>query len=403
MAGSMMEDAAIMRATRRARATPSQRALRRTASGRSRNVYALQRRIGFRWLSFIPELELEFQASFSPLVRLATRHLFLLSVVCNISYIALSLCSAHPWLTPRSLAVALPLVVVLLVPPLLSLRERASDYFQAVVFACIFLYAVGITALVVLGRSGGQPLPISELILIVVANYCTFGLRLWQVALISVSLSLNYLGLAHERLASSEFRMDAFFLVATNMIGGLVHYYFEYSARLNFLLRGELRGLAFYDVLTGLYNRRAFSDHLRAVWRQAERENRSIGVAVIDMDRLKQINDAHGHHDGDQCLRVIGESLEALTNRPLDAAGRLGGDEFAAVWFDVDGEWFMHLGDLIGARIDQETQRQGLRPFTVSVGLARCYPQPGSAPQLLLHQADERMYEVKHTHHTAAG
>ena len=88
--------------------------------------------------------------------------------------------------------------------------------------------------------------------------------------------------------------------------------------------------LATTDPLTGLLNRRAIIDFARAELARAGRGDKPLGLALIDMDYLKDINDQHGHLVGDTALRLIGKTLKE-TLRSYDYVGRWGGDEFLVV------------------------------------------------------------------------
>ena len=96
--------------------------------------------------------------------------------------------------------------------------------------------------------------------------------------------------------------------------------------------------LAHYDQLTGLPNRRLFLEQLSAAIDQAPRINRTIALLFLDLDRFKEVNDTHGHDQGDQLLKQVAERLHScvrLSDRVshgsvsgLGNVARLGGDEF---------------------------------------------------------------------------
>ena len=84
------------------------------------------------------------------------------------------------------------------------------------------------------------------------------------------------------------------------------------------------------DYLTGILNRDAVLQHADAEWARHQREGRPLSILLIDMDRLKFINDTYGHGVGDQALLRLVDSLEK-NKRPYDWLGRYGGDEFMVV------------------------------------------------------------------------
>lgn len=92
----------------------------------------------------------------------------------------------------------------------------------------------------------------------------------------------------------------------------------------------SLRDLAYSDPLTGLANRRAFEDRCDDLLDQSDEGKALSALAVLDVDRFKQINDNLGHAAGDECLRQIGARLERVFDGAVLVA-RIGGDEFAVL------------------------------------------------------------------------
>lgn len=149
------------------------------------------------------------------------------------------------------------------------------------------------------------------------------------------------------------------------------------------------------DALTGLGNRALFYDRLHQGLKLARRHGYSFGIALVDMDGLKRINDGYGRKAGDAALRILGERLRSLT-RESDTLARLGGDEFGILLATVKDpaaarDFALKLAD----------QVQGIfsfdgRPFELgaSVGVV-VFPEDGGEVEALLHQADLAMYEMK--------
>lgn len=164
----------------------------------------------------------------------------------------------------------------------------------------------------------------------------------------------------------------------------------------NVRLRDELRGQAFFDPLTGLYNRRGLDDYLQRCLAGWQRKRRGYAILALDLDFFKAINDTYGHDGGDQLLRQIGNLLKRTT-RAHDAAFRLGGEEFLVV---VDGdslEEFERCAERIRAAIQQMRVVAHGRPLpqvTSSIGMAVC-PEDGEDPQELLRCADRALYRAK--------
>lgn len=159
----------------------------------------------------------------------------------------------------------------------------------------------------------------------------------------------------------------------------------------------RLSYLAHHDVLTGLPNRALFSDRLRQALYEANRQGRLVGVAFLDLDRFKNINDSLGHETGDLLLQGVAERLRASV-RETDTVARISGDEFMLVLPNLT-----HVDD--AARIAQKILAALRHPFTVasqelyvsaSLGLA-IYPHDAKDVEGLLRNADVAMYRAKET------
>ncbi|MGH9103055.1 MAG: putative bifunctional diguanylate cyclase/phosphodiesterase [Acidimicrobiales bacterium] len=163
----------------------------------------------------------------------------------------------------------------------------------------------------------------------------------------------------------------------------------------NARLRQAERHEATHDALTGLLNRKAFSDHLALALAQAERIRQPLAVLLLDLDRFKEVNDRLGHHRGDELLVAVAGRLTAAL-REGDVIARLGGDEFAVVLTsagDVAG------AEMVARRIEAELEEPvnlGSCALHVeaSVGIA-CFPGHGKDAEALLQRADAAMYGAK--------
>jgi diguanylate cyclase (GGDEF)-like protein/PAS domain S-box-containing protein len=157
----------------------------------------------------------------------------------------------------------------------------------------------------------------------------------------------------------------------------------------------RLSRLALYDALTGLPNRKLFTERLEAALRAARSAGRPFGLLFCDLDRFKRINDTLGHEVGDLVLQRIATRL-ARTVRPGDLVARLGGDEFVVLLTDGgDPDDVLRVASSLLAAVAQPllAGRHELY-LTVSIGVSR-YPDGGQDAASLLRHADAAMYRAK--------
>ena len=150
------------------------------------------------------------------------------------------------------------------------------------------------------------------------------------------------------------------------------------------------------DPLTGMPNRRSLDRQLEAGLQQIKHSGAMGTVVVLDLDRLKEINDTYGHDVGDRALRTVGNVLRA-TVRDNDVCARFGGDEFIVVLWDCQPEHeARRVADLQNAVAAHPFEpRPGVRvSLSISAGAAR-FPEDGTSFDELLAAGDERMYRDK--------
>jgi len=153
--------------------------------------------------------------------------------------------------------------------------------------------------------------------------------------------------------------------------------------------------LAQHDTLTALPNRTRFHREAEVAVASARNSRRPAVIAIIDLDRFKEVNDTLGHPNGDRLLVEVARRLAERT-RPGDTVARLGGDEFGVILRDVDDPEV--LLTRLRSSIDREVEVSGL-PLSVeaSVGYVIA-PQDGTDVDELLQRADVAMYEAKARH-----
>ncbi len=160
----------------------------------------------------------------------------------------------------------------------------------------------------------------------------------------------------------------------------------------------QLEELAALDPLTGLANRRRFTEVLGTEHRRARRLGLPLSIVVVDVDRFKLFNDRYGHPAGDACLQAVAGAIDSVLRRPGDLAARIGGEEFVVLLANTRA---------VGARLMAGRIRGAVRALalahadsdagivTVSQGIASTEPGDDSDAATLMNIADQALYEAK--------
>jgi diguanylate cyclase (GGDEF)-like protein len=149
------------------------------------------------------------------------------------------------------------------------------------------------------------------------------------------------------------------------------------------------------DRLTGLYNYGTFVDYLHNEVTKAERYGGELTLIMFDLDHFKRFNDRHGHEAGNQLLRRVGVTLQAIV-READMAARYGGEEFALL-ISGDAADGLELGERVRRAIEAtalELRGGEVAWVTASAGLAT-YSLGSHDETLLIEQADAALYDSK--------
>jgi diguanylate cyclase (GGDEF)-like protein/PAS domain S-box-containing protein len=156
--------------------------------------------------------------------------------------------------------------------------------------------------------------------------------------------------------------------------------------------------LAQADALTGLPNRRAFTQALEGALRRAAVEGTGVAVLFADLDRFKEINDSRGHRVGDIALQAFA-SLLGRALRQGDIIARLSGDEFAVLLQDVaTADAAATIVSNVRAAIEVPQMIDGVMTVLhASVGAAYAAPGRCVSAEALLEEADADMYRIKRT------
>jgi diguanylate cyclase (GGDEF)-like protein len=148
------------------------------------------------------------------------------------------------------------------------------------------------------------------------------------------------------------------------------------------------------DPLTGLYNRRLFDEYCDKELNRAKRYGHQLAVVILDVHKLKEVNDRHGHLQGDQILQLAAATLRK-TLRASDFAFRIGGDEFELLLPQTDSEQANTLCRRVRAQYEGDIHSLKLDPgVTLDFGIA-VQPMDGEQKSELMGTADERLYQLK--------
>jgi diguanylate cyclase (GGDEF)-like protein len=176
----------------------------------------------------------------------------------------------------------------------------------------------------------------------------------------------------------------------------------------------ELRRYANTDPLTGTANRRQFDFLLGREWERVRRAGSQLSLMMIDIDHFKRYNDHYGHPQGDECLKQVAQTIQALVHRPADVFARIGGEEFVALLPDTDeaGARFVaqRVVEAVAACMIPHAQSLVVPYVTVSVGAStvvwpsdagagtgqRVAQIPAWRAAALMQCADKALYEAKH-------
>ena len=160
-------------------------------------------------------------------------------------------------------------------------------------------------------------------------------------------------------------------------------------------VREEVAFLSHFDRLTGLPNRRQFTQSLERALARAERHGRRVAILLLDLDRFKLVNDSYGYEGGDELLRAAAQRI-SQSIRAADLLCRLSGDEFAVLVEDVRA---LEDAQVVARKLLEDMKLPLLHegrevPLTLSVGVAT-FPESAEDPESLVRCADTALYGAK--------
>jgi diguanylate cyclase (GGDEF)-like protein/PAS domain S-box-containing protein len=161
----------------------------------------------------------------------------------------------------------------------------------------------------------------------------------------------------------------------------------------------ELQRLAALDELTQIANRRRFDERLLQEWRRARRDHSPLALVLCDIDYFKLYNDTYGHLKGDETLRAVAQTIQAVLKRSMDLVARFGGEEFAIILPNTDDQGAMRVAQDVKTAVEELRITHGTSkvvPFiTCSFGVASLIPVADARPDLLVDRSDKALYQAK--------
>jgi diguanylate cyclase (GGDEF)-like protein len=156
----------------------------------------------------------------------------------------------------------------------------------------------------------------------------------------------------------------------------------------------EVSTVALTDPLTGVLNRRGFTEAVERELDRARRHDHRFALAYVDIRGLKAVNDTEGHLAGDELLRQAAEVLRDSA-RAHDVVGRLGGDELGVLLVEQSADGAAAVIGRIRTRVSVRRNAVGIRtPWDLTIGTA-AFPDDGDTFEDLIDAADRRLYEQR--------
>lgn len=158
--------------------------------------------------------------------------------------------------------------------------------------------------------------------------------------------------------------------------------------------KDDAEHMALHDALTGLANRRLFTEKFEELCQFSARHEHTFCVAVIDLNKFKQVNDTHGHETGDELLKQVASRFKKAI-RSYDLIARPGGDEFVLILPDSNYEDSLEIYRRIHRLLIEPYTISGLQ---VSIGASMgvsYFPEHSADTAELMRMADSAMYVAK--------
>ncbi|MCW8883108.1 MAG: diguanylate cyclase [Sedimenticola sp.] len=170
---------------------------------------------------------------------------------------------------------------------------------------------------------------------------------------------------------------------------------FGFTSMINRRLQFHLDHLASYDILTGVFNRRAFEQAAVREIARCSRQKKQISILLLDIDHFKRINDRYGHPVGDKVLKATAGTIADVL-RTEDILGRIGGEEFCMLLPEADQEAAIDVSERVRLAVCENAMEYADETIkiTVSIGVATIRSDEMDWTQMF-QIADEALYRAK--------
>jgi diguanylate cyclase (GGDEF)-like protein len=351
-------------------------------------------------LRFSRYVEEQFRAHYASLNSPKVRPLLVLITLAVVLLTGFGL--AQKSVTAVTATFGLGVMLPLLMATLMASYQRGERQYLYQPLLAATMLAVGLIVTSVTLRAGlhGMPYYFALAVAWVMVVWLISGLLFWYAAAMAATVTATYVwGLFHWQFGYHETVFETVMLGLVNLVGALCCYQLEATTRDAFRDKNMLEDLADRDGLTGLYNRRAYNNHMERIWRQSRRESGQIIIMLFDIDHFKAFNDLYGHQAGDDALKRVAEVIAMGAQRPMDLAARFGGEELALVLYSPANEFGRDLPEHLRQRVEDLAIPNAESPvskyLTVSIGVAIVTPDNDRSLKGAVQLADEALYQAK--------
>lgn len=383
-----------------------------------REKYAETLRSQFRWLSFPPEQEAQYQHHQAEGRRQHLLNMSVLGLVIYLIYMASSR-AMFPDVPSNALFVLLGLGILLLTLAVWSYKQTSLTSFMREALFSIGTSVAALMALWMLSQSQQLSALSFATSLALIPLFAGVGARqpFWFTCVPVVMTCLGSILLLKPvgEIQTLVFYDSVLMIVNNAAFTLILAYTLEYGARKNWLLSNvdrlqrqelmaatqRLHELSTQDPLTGIANRRQFDNDLERLSNKCMQEERPLAMLLIDVDFFKFYNDGYGHPAGDACLKVVAATISQVALAAHALPARMGGEEFGILMPGGDIHQILALGEQVcsamrNAAIEHRySQVPGHQIVTVSVGAASMMPAKGADRMALIAMADDALYRAK--------